>query len=141
LLSLASILIDIIILGSAGFFFIKTRTTPPCFFIFVPALLAEPLTPVYVFPPWLSATCAHDVFVDTLYVDIEVVERVRSEYRVVERDINTDTPSLTARILVIILPSSLVSSKASGSLLYPFIHSSRVLASITIMLVFFRLFY
>jgi hypothetical protein len=123
------------ILGSAGFSFIGARATPPCFLIFVPLLLAEPLALVYVFPPWLSATCAYDTFVDMLRANIEVIERVRSEYKVAKRDINTDTPSLTARISVIISPSSLVSSKASGSLLYPSVYSSRVLASIVIILV------
>jgi hypothetical protein len=125
------------ILGSAGFFFIRARATPPCFLIFVPALLAEPLTLVYVFPPWLSATCAYNAFVDTLYADIEVVERVRSKYKVAKRNINTDAPSLTTRISVTISPNSLVLSKASRLLLYPSVYSSRVLASVTIMLVLF----
>jgi hypothetical protein len=129
------------ILGSAGFFFIGARATPPYFLIFVPMLLAEPLAPVCMFPPWLSATCAYNTFVDTLRVDIKVVERVRSKYRVVKRDININTPSLTARISVTISPSSLVLSKASGSLLYPSVYSSRVLASAAIMLVLFRLSY
>jgi hypothetical protein len=90
-----------------------------------------------VFPSWLLAICAYDTFVDILRADIEVVERVRSEYKVAKRDISTNTPSLTARILVIISPSSLVLSKASGSLLYPSVYSSRVLVSIIIILVLF----
>jgi hypothetical protein len=129
------------ILGSAGFSFIRARVIPPCFLIFVPVLLAEPPAPVCVFPPWLSATCAYNTFVDILHAklhaNIEVVERVRSEYRLAECDIGADAPSLTARISVTISPSSLVLSKASGSFLYPSIYSSRVLASITIMLAFF----
>jgi hypothetical protein len=125
------------ILGSAGFSFIRTRATLPCFLIFVPVLLAESLALVYVFPPWFSATCTHDIFVDILHADIEVIERVRSEYRVIEHDISANTSSLTARISIIISPSSLASSKASGLFLYPSIYSSRVLASITIILVFF----
>jgi hypothetical protein len=136
-LSFVSTPIDIIILGSAGFSFIGTRATPPCFLIFVPVFLAEPLVLVYMFPPWFSATCAHNTFVDILHADIEVIEYIRSEYRVTERDISINTPSLTARISVTISSSSLVLSKASGSPLYPSVHLSRVLASITIILVLF----
>jgi hypothetical protein len=86
---------------------------------------------------WFSATCAYNTFVDILHVNIEVVEYIRSEYKVIERDISINTPSLTARILVTILSSSLVLSKASGLFLYPSVYLSRVLASITIILVFF----
>jgi hypothetical protein len=99
--------------------------------------LAEPLVPVCIFLPWFSAICAHDIFVDILRANIEVIKHIRSEYKIAERDISINTPSLTARISVIILPSSLALSKASGLLLYPFIYLSRVLASITIMLVLF----
>jgi hypothetical protein len=80
-LSLVSALIDIIILGSVGFFFIGAYATFPYFPIFVPALLAEPLALICVFLPWLSATYAHDAFVDTLRANIEIVEHVMSEYR------------------------------------------------------------
>jgi hypothetical protein len=125
------------ILGSTGFSFIRTRATPFWFFIFVPVLLAEPLVLICIFPPWFSATCTYDTFVDILRANIEVIERVRSKYKVVERDISTNTPSLTARILITISSSSLVLSKASGSFLYLSIYSSRVLASVTIMLVLF----
>jgi hypothetical protein len=93
--------------------------------------------PVCVFPLWLSAIYAYNTFVDILRANIEVIEYVRSKYKVVKCDIGTDTPSLTARILVIILPNSLVSSKASGSFLYSSIYLSRVLTSVTIILVFF----
>jgi hypothetical protein len=99
--------------------------------------LAEPLVFAYEFPPWFSATYAYDVFIDILHADIKVIERVRSEYKIAEHDIGINTPSLTARILVIILPNSLVLSKASGLFLYPSIYLSKVLASITIILVFF----
>jgi hypothetical protein len=99
--------------------------------------LAEFLAFVYMFLPWLSAICTYNTFVDILYTNIKVIERVRSKYKIVERDININIPSLTARILVIISSNSLVLSKASGLLLYPFIYLSRVFASITIMLVFF----
>jgi hypothetical protein len=99
--------------------------------------LAEPLALICIFLPWLSATCTYDTFVDILYVNIEVIECVRSEYKVIEYDISTNTPSLTARISITISPSSLVLSKASGSLLYPFIYLSSVLVSITIILVHF----
>jgi hypothetical protein len=136
-LSLISVLIDIIILGSAGFSFIGAYTTPPCFLIFVPAFLAEPLALVCMFPPWLSATCAYNIFVDILRANIEVIERVRSEYRITERDININTPSLTARISVTISPSSLVLFEASGSFLYPSIYLSRVIVNIIIILAFF----
>jgi hypothetical protein len=125
------------ILGSAGFFFIGTRATPPCFFIFVPVFLAEPLASIYMFPPWLSAICAYDIFVDILRANIEIIEYIKSEYKIIKRDVNINIPSLTTRISVIISSSSLVLSKASRSLLYLSIHSLRVLASITIMLVFF----
>jgi hypothetical protein len=142
LLSLVFALIDIIILGSTGLFFTRTRATPSYFLIFVPVLLAELLVFVCMFFLWLSATCAYDVFVDILRANIEVIERVRSKYKkVAERDININTPSLTARILVIILPNSLVLSKTSGLFLYPFIYLSTVLASVIIILVFFRLSY
>jgi hypothetical protein len=90
-----------------------------------------------VFLPWFSATCAYNIFVDILYANIKVIEYIRSKYRVVEYNISINIPASTARILVIILSSSLVLSKASGSFLYPFIYLSRVLASITIILVFF----
>jgi hypothetical protein len=136
-LSLVSILIDIIILGSAGFSFIGTRATFSCFLIFVPVLLAESLVFVCMFLPWFSATCSYDTFVDILRADIEIIEYIRSEYRVAERDISINTSSLTARILVIILSSSLVLSKVSGLFLYHSIYLSRVLASIAIMLVLF----
>jgi hypothetical protein len=117
------------------------RVIPSCFFIFIPAFLAESPVFVYVFFPWFSATCIYDTFVDILYINIEIIEYIKSEYKVIEYNININIPSLTARILVIILSSSLVLSKASGLLLYPSIYSSMVLASIVIMLVFSRLFY
>ena len=82
-------------------------------------------------------TCTYDIFVNILYVNIEVIEHIRSKYKIAERDIGIDIPSLTARILVIISPSSLVLSKASGLFLYPSVYLSRVLASITIILVLF----
>jgi hypothetical protein len=125
------------ILGSIGFSFIGARATPPYFLIFVPVFLAEPLAPVCIFPLWFSATCVYDIFVNTLHANIKVIKRVKSKYKVAKHDIGIDTPSLTTRISVIISPSSLVSSKASGSLLYPSIYLSRVLASITIILVLF----
>jgi hypothetical protein len=100
-------------------------------------LLAEPLAFVCVFPPWFSATCAYDTFVDTLYTNIEVIEYIRSEYKVAKHNISINISSLTARILIIILSSSLVLSKVSGLFLYLSIYLSRVLASITIILVFF----
>jgi hypothetical protein len=125
------------ILGSAGFFFIRTCITSSCFLIFVPVFLAEPLVFVCVFFLWFSATCIYNTFVNILYANIEIIEYIRSEYKVAKHDININTPSLTARILIIILSNSLVSSKTSGSLLYPFIYSSRVLANITIILIFF----
>jgi hypothetical protein len=137
LLSLVSILINIMILGSAGFSFIGTRTTLSCFLIFVPVFLAEPLAPVCIFLPWFSATCAYDIFVDILYTNIKVIERVKSKYRIAKYDVGINTSSLTARISVIISSSSLVLSKASGLFLYPSIYLSRVLACITIILVFF----
>jgi hypothetical protein len=90
-----------------------------------------------VFLLWFSATCAYDTFVDILCANIKVVEYIRSEYKIAERNIGIDIPSLTARISVTILPNSLVLSKASGLFLYPFIYLSRVLASITIILVLF----
>jgi hypothetical protein len=99
--------------------------------------LAEPLVLVYMFPPWLSATCIYNTFVNILRADIKIIERVRSKYKVAKYNINTDIPSLTARILVIISPSSLVLSKASRLLLYPSIYLLRVLASIVIILIFF----
>jgi hypothetical protein len=74
------------ILGSAGFSFIRTRITPPCFLIFVPIFLAELLVLVCMFPPWFSAICAYNIFVYILRVNIKVIERVRSEYRVAERE-------------------------------------------------------
>jgi hypothetical protein len=125
------------IFGSAGFFFIGARAIFSCFFIFVPALLAEPPAPVYVFPPWFSVTCAYYIFVDTLYIDIEVIKYIRCKYKIIEHDININIPSLTTRISIIISSNSLVLSKASGLLLYPSVHSSRVLVSIVIILVFF----
>jgi hypothetical protein len=131
------VLIDIIILGSAGFSFIRTRVILSCFFIFVPAFLAKPLAFICIFPLWFSAIYAYDIFVDILYVNIKVIERVRSKYKVVERNININTPSLTVRILVTILSSFLVLSKTSGSFLYPFIHLLKVLISVTIILVLF----
>jgi hypothetical protein len=90
-----------------------------------------------MFPLWFSAICAYDIFVDILYINIEIIERIRSEYKIAERDINIDTPSLTARISITISSNSLVSSKASGLFLYPFIYLLRVLASIIIILVLF----
>jgi hypothetical protein len=107
------------------------------FLIFVPALLAELLAPVCMFFSWFSATYAYNIFVDILCANIEIIKRVRSEYKIIERNININIPSLTTRISVIILPNSLVLSKASGLFLYPFIYLSRVFASITIILVFF----
>jgi hypothetical protein len=103
--------------------------------------LAEPLAFVCMLFPWFSATYAYNTFVYILRVNIKVVERIRSEYRVAEYNISIYIPSLTARISMIISSSSLVLSKASGPLLYPFIYLSRVLASITIILVFSRLSY
>jgi hypothetical protein len=99
--------------------------------------LAEFLIFIYMFSLWFSATYTYDIFVNILYVNIEVIEHVRSEYKIIERDININTPSLTARILVIVSFNSLVLFKASRLLLYPFIYLSRVLASIIIILVFF----
>ena len=99
--------------------------------------LAEPLVPVCIFLPWFSAICAHDIFVDILRANIEVIKHIRSEYKIAERDISINTPSLTTRILVIILSNSLVLSKASGLLLYSSVYSSRVLASVVIILVLF----
>jgi hypothetical protein len=92
---------------------------------------------ICMFLPWFLIICTYDIFVDILRANIKIIEHVRSEYKVVERDISINTPSLTTRILVIILSNSLVLSKASGLLLYPYIYLSRVLASITIILVFF----
>jgi hypothetical protein len=86
---------------------------------------------------WFSATCIYDTFVDILHVNIEVIKHVKSKYKITKRDIGIDISSLTARILVIISPSSLISSKTSGLLLYPSIYLSRVFPSITIILVFF----
>jgi hypothetical protein len=125
------------ILGFASFFFIGARIIFSCFPIFVPALLTKLLVFVYMFFLWFSATCAYNTFVDILYINIKINKRVRSKYKIIKRDIDINISSLTARILVTISPNSLVLSKASGSFLYPFIHSSRVLASIIIMLVFF----
>jgi hypothetical protein len=89
-----------------------------------------------MFFSWFLAICAYNIFVDILYINIKVIERIRSKYKIIERDIDINTPSLTARILIIISSSSLVLSKASGLLLYPSIYLSRVLASIVIILVF-----
>jgi hypothetical protein len=119
------------------FFFIRIHAIPLYFLIFVPVFLAEPLVFVCVFLPWFSVTCAYDTFVDILHANIEVIEYIKSEYKVIERNININVFSLIARISVIISSSSLVLSKASGSLLYPSIYLSRVLTSITIILVFF----
>jgi hypothetical protein len=84
-----------------------------------------------------SATCAYDIFVDILYTNIEIIEHVRSEYKIAKRDIGIDIPSLIARILITILSAFLVLSKTSGSFLYPFIYSLRIFANVTIILVFF----
>jgi hypothetical protein len=125
------------ILGSAGFFFIGICAIPLCFFIFVPALLAEPLIFICMFFLQFSAICAYDTFVYILRANIEVIEYIRSKYKVVKRDISINISSLIARISIIILSNSLVLSKASGLFLYSSIYSSRVLISITIILVFF----
>jgi general stress protein CsbA len=55
---------------------------------------------VCVFLSWFSAICAYNIFVDILYTNIKVIERVRSKYRIAEYNIGINIPSLTIRILV-----------------------------------------
>jgi hypothetical protein len=105
------------------FFYIRSR-----------ALSRAPNTCLYI-SSVVSAIYTYNAFVDILRANIEVIERIKSKYKVAERDININIPSLTARILVIILSSFLVLSKAFRLLLYPFIYLSKVLASVTIILI------
>jgi hypothetical protein len=118
-------------------FFIRAYIILFFIFIFVLIFLAEPLAFICMFLLWFSVICTYNIFVDILRINIEIIKCIRSKYKIINRDIGIDIPSLIARISVIILSNSLVLSKVSRLFLYLFIYLSRVLASITIILVLF----